>query len=197
MTTYISKEAKNGKMQYFRVVDGKKKMIKREEYEANQPNAEQAQNITVETETVETFAEIEVSETPITAEPEYQAEPIPPRSTEQTVAAAEISPFDFVKASAEPVAGRHKVTVKDWTKYASVYYRSCAICGLVFDENRNVTAVKFMGTTLESRKTITEHKIEKPSDLLDIKAFILLQIEFVNSWWNDSQAVKCGTCRPV
>jgi hypothetical protein len=154
MTTYISKIAKNGKTQYFRVTeDGKKKMIKREEYEANINTAPAASAPTVEADAPE-----------IT------------------------SPLDFVKSVVADVIGKYKLTFKDWTKYASVTYRSVMIIGFTFDDSKNITAVKFMGTTLETRKTVTEHKIETAADLHKVSAEIIRQIEFANYWWNIPKA---------
>jgi hypothetical protein len=55
MTTYFHKIAKNGKNQYFRIdADGKKKMVKREEYEANVAQEVAAAITTVSNETIGT-----------------------------------------------------------------------------------------------------------------------------------------------
>jgi hypothetical protein len=194
MTTYISKIAKNGRHQYFRVTDdGKKKVIGREEYEAN---VVATQAVEPEIETAATLAEIEVndrqSDLPNDSA-EYAAEPIPPRAGEQSATETETAaPFDFVKSSVGEIIGKYKLTFKEWKKYASVYYRSAAIIGFVFDESHNITAVRFMGTTLETRKAVTEHKIENPSDLSGIMGFIRRQIEFVNWWWDNPQATSGG-----
>lgn len=167
-------------------------MVKREEYEAN-VNVE-PQTVEQEIEAAATFVEIEVNDSQNDLpndSAEYAAEPIPSLADEQS-ATEPATPFDFVNSLVGTVIGKYKLTLKDWGKYASIYYRSCAICGFVFDDNHNVTAVKFMGTTLESRKSVTEHKIESLKDLLDIKDSVLRQIEFVNWWWNNPQATGGG-----
>jgi hypothetical protein len=193
MTTYISKIAKNGRHQYFRVADdGKKKMIKREEYEANAakesvtfcemhkpdgchecPNRYVCENCDTK-EAAVTFAEVEVND------------------CQNDLPTETVTPFDFVKFTVGGVVGKYKLTFKDWKTYASVYYRSAAIIGFVFDESHNITAVRFMGTTLETRKAVIEHKIENPSDLSGIMGFIRRQIEFINWWWDNPQATSGG-----
>lgn len=195
--TYISKIAKNGKMQYFRVdEDGKKKMVKRGEYEANMPGNGQIQlgmePVASTEEPAATFAEIEVtSGQPDGAKPEYSPEPIPARPIVEAVSGPEVTsivnPFDFVKSAVEAVVGRYKLTYKEWKKYGSIYYRSCAICGFNLDDNGNVTAVKFMGTTLESRKTVTEREVKAAADWEYIRDSVLRQIAFVNEWWNPAE----------
>ncbi len=191
--TYISKLAKNGKMQYFRVdADGKKKMIKRGEYEANMPDNGQARLDDMEPATsveepAATFAEIEIgSELPASPEPEYTPEPIPARPASKEATTIE-NPFDFVKNAVSEATGRYKLTYKVWKNYGSIYYRSCAICGFVLDNNGNVAAARFMGTTLESRKTVTEREVKAETDWQYITETVLRQISFVNEWWNPSE----------
>lgn len=190
--TYISKIAKNGKMQYFRVdEDGKKKMVKRGEYEANMPGNGQIQlgmdPVASTEEPAATFAEIEVtSGQPSGPEPEYTAEPIPAKTSGNDTPAVE-KPLDFIKAAVEVVVGRYKLTYKEWKKYGSVYYRSCAICGFVLDDSGNVTAARFMGTTLETRKTVTEREVKAAADWEYIRDSVLRQIAFVNEWWNPAK----------
>lgn len=194
--TYISKSAKNGKMQYFRVdEDGKKKMVKRGEYEANMPAGGQIQLGEMEPvasveEPAATFAEIEIAgDQHSVTEPEYTAEPIPARPAVEAASNTDTTekPFDFIKAAVESVAGRYKLTYKEWKKYGSVYYRSCAICGFVLDDDGNITAARFMGTTLETRKTVTEREVKTSADWEYIKEAVRRQIEFVNEWWNPTE----------
>ncbi len=186
MTTYISKVAKNGKMQYFRIdEDGKKKMVKRGEYEANMPADGQGQLGIDFSDTSATFAEIEI---PASVEPEAAPEPIPARPTVKTSTVE--NPFDFVKAAVADFTGRYKLTYKVWKKYGSIYYRSCAICGFFYDESGNVTAARFMGTTLESRKTFTEVTVASSGDWQEVTESVLNQIRFVNEWWGLSEKSK-------
>lgn len=190
MTTYISKEAKNGKMQYFRIdEDGKKKMVKRGEYEANMPADGQGQLGIDFSDNSATFAEIEIpSGATVSAEPEYAPEPIPARPAFKTSTVE--NPFDFVKAAVADFTGRYKLTYKVWKKYGSIYYRSCAICGFVLDDDGNVTAARFMGTTLESRKAVTEVTVASSDDWQEVTESVLAQISFVNEWWGLSEKSK-------
>ncbi len=197
MTTYISKVAKNGKMQYFRVdAEGKKKMIKRAEYEANMPDDSQAMleemdNASpVEETTTDTFAVIEIaSDATDSVEPEYSPEPVPERPATAPAPAVE-NPFSFVKAAVESATGRYKLSYKVWKKYGSVYYRSCAVCGFALDDNGKVLAARFMGTTLESRKEVSVIWINSPEDWNLVTESVIAQIQFVNEWWGLSTKNK-------
>ena len=204
--TYFHKIAKNGKNQYFRVdADGKKKMVKRKEYEANVAQEVAAVETTESNEIIEavkdetdpavtlTFCEMHKPSGCHECPNRHICEKCANEFQETAVAKTTeiVAPLDFVQSIVGETIGKYKLTFKDWKTYASVYYRSAAICGFVFDEKKNITAVKFMGTAHETRKTITEIKIESQSDLDKIKDFILRQIEFVNWWWNNP-TIKTG-----
>lgn len=189
MTTYFHKVAKNGRNQYFRIgTEGKKKMVKREEYEANITVAgatETEEQIEAGKDKVDT----DIKTTKSTKSNE-KIEIINDKTDETNTITTESRDaeirnlLDFVKSIVEKVSKR-KFTFKDWKTYASVYYRGAMICGFELDENKIVTSVKFMGTTHETRKTVNEIKIESQSDFDKIKDLILSQIEFIN-WWCDN-----------
>jgi hypothetical protein len=188
MATYISKMAKNGKMQYFRMSeDGKKKMVKRGEYEANVSDEFRQGQLRLDfSEVSEPFSEIEIASAQKSdAQPEYLPEPIPARMESKTITVED--PFDYVKSSVSEYLGRHKLTHKEWKNYASIYYRSCAVCGFVLDDNGNVAAARFMGTTFETRKTVTEFAVKTFDDWNKITESVLSQIRFVNEWWELSE----------
>ena len=63
-----------------------------------------------------------------------------------------------------------------------INYRNCMVCSLVFDESHAVTAVKFMGATLESRKKATAYEAK---DLSEYASMISEQVEFIDWWWRN------------
>jgi len=182
MTEYIVKTDKNGKSRYYKLVDGKMKTVSRAEYEAN----------TAETEVVETEATVAEIETTCTAlavpfnlealftgtpsEGETSAEK--PEDVALTAVKGIVSGMGLDEAKVKLQVLKHSVLVN---------YRNCMVCSLVFDENRAVTAIRFMGTTLETRKKVT---VCEPVDLRSYTDRISEQVTFIDWWWLNSAKKK-------
>lgn len=164
MTEYMMKNDKNGKARYYKLVDGKMKNISRVEYEENTQQ--------------QTVALVPAGF--------WDAKPVEmPEIKPEDVALA------VVKRIVSGMDGRSDEKVRlQVTKHAVlINYRNCMVCSLVFDDSHAVTAVKFMGATLESRKKATAYEVK---DLNEYAGMITEQVEFIDWWWLNSSKKKAA-----
>lgn len=68
-----------------------------------------------------------------------------------------------------------------------INYRNCMVCALVFDDDHVVTAIKFMGTTVESRK---KSELCEVKDLSEYADKISEQVVFIDQWWANTSRKK-------
>ena len=68
-----------------------------------------------------------------------------------------------------------------------INYRNCMVCALVFDDDHVVTAIKFMGTTVESRK---KSVLCEAKDLSEYADKISEQVVFIDQWWANTSRKK-------
>lgn len=61
------------------------------------------------------------------------------------------------------------------------------VCALVFDDDHVVTAIKFMGTTVESRK---KSELCEVKDLSEYADKISEQVVFIDQWWANTSRKK-------
>lgn len=206
MTQYIMTTDKNGKARYYKVADGKKKVISKAEYEAN------VVEITEAAETAEVVETTETTEVTETAETEEVNETAETTETTETTESADASVEDFPKtegtdksaeisntaatAESEEIAksaleivksiiaaadGCHsdKVRLQVKKNCTLINYRNCMVCSLTFGEDSKVTALKFMGATLETRKQASVYEY---GDLNSYAEEIIKQVDFID-WW--------------
>lgn len=192
-TTYITENDRNGKARYYRVTDGKKKVVSRAEYEANTCKANN--EISDETPAVETFSAPEIEENAQIAFEETMASADTSNDSpmENIVLAAEADgepirkdlAYDVVKGIVKETGSKHseKMYLQNCKKCATINYRNCTVCSLIFNERGEVSAVKFMGTTPETRKKMSVYELNCLGDLSKYENNIAKQIEFIDNWY--------------
>ena len=201
--TYTQTTDKNGKARFYRVDEnGKRKVISRTEYEAN--TSEQISIKAVEVEVPAAEVETAENETVYTEEPveapaaETCTALVVPFNLEAVVAelrehdrlnAIDMTVHGLVDTALETVkaiiaglGGKHskKVRVQETKKGVQIRYRNCAVCALVLDAEKNLTGIRFMGTTME---TVNEATVREPAGLDTYSDEIAAQVAFIDWWW--------------
>ncbi len=193
-TAYITESDKNGKGRYYRVTDGKKKVCSKAEYEAhalteNEEIKIATADVACEAEENEQiafegtgFSLAEVHGDFIDVSPdEYTA-------SDEKTSEEHASPKDFfeiVKGIVSETGSKHyqKMYLQICKKCATIDYRNFMVCSLLFNKQGDVSEVKFMGTTADTRKKMLIYKLESLGDLLAYKGKIAEQIEYIDSWY--------------
>lgn len=160
---YIAKQDAKGRDIYYAVEDGKMKKVSRSEYMAHtEPDADQTSFSEIETRQPETSASVSV----------------------ETVREKALA---VVKGIIESTGRRaDKVRLQIAKRCVLVNYRNCMVCSLVFDDERTVAAIRFMGTTLDTRKQAT---VCEPADLRTYSDKIAEQVDFIDRWYAMPKAV--------
>lgn len=203
--TYTQTTDKNGKARFYRVDEnGKRKVISRTEYEANTSS-----QISMEA-AAQTAEAVEVEVPAAEGETVYTEEPVEAPAAETCTAlvvpfnleavVAELREHDrlnaidmtvhglvdtaleTVKAIIAGLGGKHskKVRVQETKKGVQIRYRNCAVCALVLDAEKNLTSIRFMGTTME---TVNEATVREPAGLDTYADEIADQVAFIDWWW--------------
>ena len=203
--TYTQTTDKNGKARFYRVDEnGKRKVISRTEYEANTSSqismeaaAQTAEAVEVEVpaaagETVYTEEAIEApaAETCTALVVPFNLEAAVAElrerdrlnSIEMTAHGLVDTALETVKAIIAGLGGKHskKVRVQETKKGVQIRYRNCAVCALVLDAEKNLTGIRFMGTTME---TVNEATVREPAGLDTYSDEIAAQVAFIDWWW--------------
>lgn len=174
--TYTQTTDKNGKARFYRVDEnGKRKVISRTEYEANTSEQISIEAVAQTAEAVE----VEVPADQVVAaegETVYTEEPV------EAPAAETCTALETVKAIIAGLGGKHskKVRVQETKKGVQIRYRNCAVCALVLDAEKNLTSIRFMGTTME---TVNEATVREPAGLDTYADEIAAQVAFIDWWW--------------
>lgn len=205
--TYTQTTDSKGHARFYRIDEnGKRKVISRKEYEAH--TTEQISIETAATETTEVVeaVEVEVLEAPAAeGETVYTDEPIPActalavpfnleavvaelrehdrlNAIDMTVHGLVDTALETVKAIIAGLGGKHskKVRVQETKKGVQIRYRNCAVCALVLDAEKNLTSIRFMGTTME---TVNEATVREPAGLDTYADEIAAQVAFIDWWW--------------
>lgn len=182
MTEYMMKTDKNGKPRYYKSVDGKMKVISRAEYEENVKAGAEVEEVKSEAIVPAGFWDIDAA----TAE---LAERDRLNSVDMTQSKPEDVALSVVKCIVSGMDGRDDGKVKMQTVKHGVLinYRNCMVCALVFDDDHVVTAIKFMGTTVESRK---KSELCEVKDLSEYADKISEQVVFIDQWWANTSRKK-------
>ena len=204
--TYTQTTDKNGKARFYRVDEnGKRKVISRTEYEANTSEqisieavAQTAEAVEVEVpadqvvaaegETVYTEEAIEAPCTALVVPFNLEAVVAELRehdrlnAIDMTVHGLVDTALETVKAIIAGLGGKHskKVRVQETKKGVQIRYRNCAVCALVLDAEKNLTSIRFMGTTME---TVNEATVREPAGLDTYADEIAAQVAFIDWWW--------------
>lgn len=190
--TYTQTTDKNGKARFYRVDEnGKRKVISRTEYEANTSEQISIEAVAQTAEAVE----VEVPADQVVAaegETVYTEEPVEAPAAETCTAlvvpfnleavVAELREHDRLNAIIAGLGGKHskKVRVQETKKGVQIRYRNCAVCALVLDAEKNLTSIRFMGTTME---TVNEATVREPAGLDTYADEIAAQVAFIDWWW--------------
>ena len=175
MTEYMMKTDKNGKPRYYKSVDGKMKVISHSEYEEN-----------VKVEETKTDAIVPVGFWDLDAATTG-------RDCLNSVGVTHSKPEDValsvVKCIVSGMGGRDdgKVKMQIVKHGVLINYRNCMVCALVFGDDHVVAAVKFMGTTVESRK---KSVLCEAKDLSEYADKISEQVVFIDQWWTNTPRRK-------
>lgn len=193
-TTYITENDKNGKARYYRVTDGKKKVCSKAEYEAHTlAEGEEIEVVTAdvvceaeENEQI-AFEETEISLTEVHGD-FTDVSPDEYTASDEKLGEEHVSPKDLYEIVKEIVAetgSKHyqKMYLQICKKCATINYRNCTVCSLLFNKQGDVSEVKFMGTTADTRKKMSIYKLEHLSDLSAYKDKITEQIKYIDSWY--------------
>lgn len=197
--TYTQTTDKNGKARFYRVDEnGKRKVISRTEYEANtseqmsieavEVEVPAAEVETVENETAYTDEAIEAPCTALVVPFNLEAAVAELRerdrlnSIDMTVPSLADTALETVKAIIAGLGGKHskKVRIQETKKGVQIRYRNCAVCALVLDAEKNLTGIRFMGTTME---TVNEATVREPAGLDTYSDEIAAQVAFIDWWW--------------
>ena len=201
--TYTQTTDKNGKARFYRVDEnGKRKVISRTEYEANtseqisieavEVEVPAAQVVAAEGETVYTEEPVEAptAETCTALVVPFNLEAVVAELREHdrlnaidmTVHGLVDTALETVKAIIAGLGGKHskKVRVQETKKGVQIRYRNCAVCALVLDAEKNLTGIRFMGTTME---TVNEATVREPAGLDTYADEIAAQVAFIDWWW--------------
>lgn len=190
--TYATENDKNGKARYYRVTDGKKKVISRAEYEAH------TSDVNSETPAIEAVSTLETEENVQIAFEETTSyeDGTCASSVEDTAEAEETDDepinkelaYEAVRGIVKATGTEHfeKMYLQDFKKCALINYRNCAVCSLVFDESGAITAVRFMGTTVETRKKLSTYNIACLDELSAYENKIIEQINFIDWWYTQT-----------
>lgn len=204
-TTYTTENDRNGKARYYRVTDGKKKVISRAEYEAHtgDMNSESSVTEAVYVPEAEENAQIAFDETPASIAEVHEdfVETSPAEiATSDTDTAADNEPisteaaFCIVKniVNESGIAHFDKMYLQNSKKCSMVCYRNRIVCTFKFDSNGMISKIKFMGTTAETRKKASLFNIANSKSIYDYKNDILRQIEFIDLWYSNSVKTKAS-----
>lgn len=187
---YITENDKNGKARYYRVTDGKKKVISRIEYEANaEINVTKTENIG------------DAAQTPdcqITLADDFESD-VNEISVEETHEKSGIDILDVARGvlAETKVADWKSLSYKIKGDVTQIKYRRCVVCTLTRNNDRIM--IEFLGTTSKRRnKTHSlDYTLDFWSDLLTsngksclcdvernvIKSEICSQIRYIDSLW--------------
>ena len=162
------------------LVDGKMKVVSRAEYE---------ENVKAEVEEVKSEAIVPAGFWNLDAAITELAERDRLNSVDMTPSKPEDIALRVVTCIVSGMDGRDDGKVKMQTVKHGVLinYRNCMVCALVFDDDHVVTAIKFMGTTVESRK---KSELCEVKDLSEYADKISEQVVFIDQWWANTSRKK-------
>lgn len=188
--TYITQKDKNGKTLYYRVTDGKKKVVSRAAYEAYQQESKRSDS----PEQNELQPEIAAPDTQITLDEAPVVETSHANSDEKTAdsrSAADIL-LSISKNAIEAAGSKHsgKICLREYKNCTLVKYRNCMICAILYDEHRVAYAVQFMGASLETRNKSKDFKISSLDALSTLEDEIIKQTIFIDWWWENTACAK-------
>ncbi len=193
---YTTENDRNGKARYYRVTDGKKKVCSKAEYEAHVcETKDEIETVGVSSnESDERNGQMAFEEMAIKAEPENEVNAKDVRSDKEidVTVSADLA-FDLVKDIVKSTGSKHheKMYLQKCKKCAAVNYRNCTVCSLIYNKHGGVSAVKFMGTTAETRKRISVYNIDCLGDLSEYQKEIISQIEYIDRCYESTFQKSC------
>ena len=188
MIKYITENDKNGKARYYKVIDGKKKVVSRAEYEANSIATEPINSIDSSTtgevniSSCDASSELQLTFGEISSNP--KAEPEETTQSESVIlnADSEIGTILASLVNSILCAGskKPKAKITRTKKFIVVNYQKCMVLSLAVSESGTVTAIRFKGTDKENRKEVRAYPFNNSTNISDFKDEIVKQIEFID-----------------
>lgn len=187
---YITENDKNGKARYYRVTDGKKKVISRFEYEANaEINANKTEII---------GEEVQTNDCQITLADDFECN-VKESSIKETYEKSGIDILDVARGvlAETKIADWKSLSYKAKASATQIKYRRCVVCTLT--RNNDSVLIEFLGTTDKRRKKThsLEYTLDFWNELLTsdgndnfcdvewnvIKSEICSQIIYIDNLW--------------
>lgn len=190
--TYITKTDKNGKPLYYRVTDGKKKVISRAAYEAHQREIETADLLEQSETQTELNTQITLDEVPAVEDSGSNSENEDEQDSDISALAMLIAiSEDTLKAAGKTSDG--KIRLREYKNCTLVKYRNCMICAVLYNANKSTLEIEFMGTSLETRNKSRVVEVASIGELNSLKDEISKQTAFIDWWWaNTATAAKAS-----
>ena len=185
--TYITQKDKNGKTLYYRITDGKKKVISRVAYEAYQQESKLPDSFDIQPEIAAQNTQITLDEAS-TIETSYAHNDEKETDNRSAVDILLTISKNIIEAAGSKHSG--KIRLREYKNCTLVKYRNCMICAILYDEYRTAIAVQFMGTSLETRNKSKVFKFGSLDELSMYKDEIIKQTAFIDWWWANTACVN-------
>lgn len=182
---YITENDKNGRARFYKVIDGKKKVVSRSEYEAQK-------NVIDETVAEESDTrEIEESQ-------QFTLDDVEKSNDSQMKSDVLIDVGEFllnfakeiITAAGSKNAEKTKLQKTKTGKRLLVNYRNCMVFSVALGTDGKVESLRFMGTTDDTRKTGYEFVMNSEEEISSYKDEIIKQVDYIDRWYLNSSPKK-------
>lgn len=177
---YITENDKNGKARYYKVIDGKKKVTSRAEYEAHK---DEIKDVILAAES--NLTEVKIVENPQEQDFQLTLDEIQvKKESEKADGEVLLAVAKFIIGS---MCGKNVDKVKlqktKTGKKLIVNYRNYMVFSVELSDGGAIKSVKFMGTTEETRKNSRIYKLDKQERIREYKEEIANQVEYIDQWY--------------
>lgn len=169
---YITENDKNGRARFYKVIDGKKKVVSRSEYEANISEecvADEADTSEVEESQQFTIDDIDKTDS--------QRKPIDVGEFLLSFAK------EIITAAGSKNAEKTKLQRTKTGKRLLVNYRNCMVFSVALGTDGKIESLRFMGTTDGTRKTSYEFAMNGQEEIIGYRNEIIKQVEYIDRWY--------------
>lgn len=186
---YITENDKNGRARFYKVIDGKKKVVSRSEFESNTKSDYSEISYVDEIATIDVEEAIDFescSEHQLTLsdistnsieEPEVSVH------NESSTISSECNLghifADVVNSILSASYKKPQAKITKTKKYIVVNYQNCMVLSLVVNESGTVSAIRFKGTSNENRKDVRVYPFSSSTNISEFRNEIAKQIEFI------------------
>ena len=108
--------------------------------------------------------------------------------------AEQLEATEAVKTIIATTGSKHRYKVKTQLrkKYCVVNYRNCMVCSFPLVDNNDISSIRFMGTTVEKRKQLSEFPLSSAAAVGEFAPQIIKQLEFIDWWYLNPKAETGG-----